>query len=204
MNGHKLERLDTCTFLGLKIDKKMNFRSHIDHLSNKIAKSIGILYKLKSVGTPKSVLKQVYFSIVQSHLNYNICSYASTYPTHLNHLILLQKRALRIINNESYLAHTNALFKSNKILKVQDLYKLNVGIYTYDHIGMYSRNHEHDTRGANDLISAQSRLRVTSNSIHFTGPQIFNSIPIEIRTKPTRNSFKYCFKQHLLSQYSNL
>ena len=153
---------------------------------------------------PKSTLKQVYFSIIQSHLNYVICTYAGTYATHLNRLLLLQKRAIRIINNESYLAHTNSLFQSNKILKIQDMYKLNVGIYMYDHSANYIRTHSHSTRGIHNLLPAQSRLTVTSHSIHVIGPKIFNSIPIEIRTKPNRSSFKYHYKQHLLSQYSDL
>ena len=78
LNDHEIERLDETMFLGLKIDKKLNFRSHIDHISTKISKSIGIIYKLHSLNTPKSILKQVYFSLIHSHLNYIICTYAGT------------------------------------------------------------------------------------------------------------------------------
>ena len=204
MNNHEIKKLEETTFLGLKIDSKLNFRSHIDNISTKISKSIGILYKLKSVKTPKSILKQVYFSLIHSHLNYVICTYAGTYPSYLNRLLLLQKRAIRIINNESYLAHTNLLFQSNKILKIQDMYKLSIGIYMYDHLENYFRAHDHNTRAFQDLLPAQSRLTATSHSIHVIGPKIYNSIPNDIKLKPNRNSFKYHYRQHLLAQYTNL
>ena len=204
MNDHALEKFDEGMFLGVMIDRKLNFCSHIDYISAKISKSIGIIYKLNSLKIPKSVLKQVYFSLIHSHLNYNISSYAGTYPTHLNRLVLLQKRAIRIINNESYLAHTNSLFLSNRILKFQDMYKLNLGMYIYDRSSQYNRSHEHYTRNRNDLLPAQSRLTVTENYISAIGPTNFNSIPAEIRAKPSRQSFKYHYKQYLLSQYNNL
>ena len=74
----------------------------------------------------------------------------------------------------------------------------------YNHSDNYVRTHGHSTHGSHNLMPAQSRLTVTSNSIHVIGPKIFNSIPIEIKTKPSLNSFKYHYKQYLLSQYTNL
>ena len=154
LNNHTLECAEEGLFLGVVIDKKLNYRSHIDYIAAKVSKSIGIIFKLKSLEISKKILKQVYFSIVHSHLNYNICSYAGTYDTHMNRLLILQKRAIRIINDESYLAHTNSLFFSNRILKIHDMYKLNVGLYMYDRSNsdQYVRTHSHHTRHRNDLL----------------------------------------------------
>ena len=56
-----------------------------------------------------------------------------------------QKRVIRIMNNASYLAHTDPLLFSNGILKVHDIYKLNVGLYMYDHDSptQFIRSHEY-------------------------------------------------------------
>ena len=46
-------------------------------------------------------------------------------------IFVLQKKALRAINNLAYNKHTNAYFKCNKILKLSDQYKLQVSNYIF-------------------------------------------------------------------------
>ena len=154
---------------------------------------------------PFIVLKQLYYNLIYSYLNYNVCCYASTYDTHLNKLFLLQKRAIRIINNLPFHAHTDPLFFSNGILKIHDIYKLNVGLYMYDHDipAQFIRSHDYSTRGSNDLRPQSARLTLTLNSISVNGPNIWNTIPLDIKNSPSCNSFKFKYKRHLLSFYSN-
>ena len=137
-------------------------------------------------------------------LNYNIICYAGTYATHTNRLLLLQKRAIRIINKSSFLAHTDPLFYSNKILKLNDMYKLSVGLHMYANweSGSFSSNHDYNTRNRNSLVPRAARLTVTQNSLSVAGPNIWNSIPFEIRESPTRNIFKNRMKNYLLSNYT--
>ena len=79
------------------IDKK-NYEEHIGNISKKTSKGIGIIFKLSKLKISGSILKQVYYSFIYPYLNYNVCSHAGTYETHLNRLLLLQKRAILIIN----------------------------------------------------------------------------------------------------------
>ena len=203
INNHILESFEHEKFLGVIIDSKLKYHHHIDHIAKKISKSIGIIYKLSKLKMPSCTLKQLYYNLIYSHLNYNVCSYGSTYNTHINRLYLLQKKAIRIINNAPFLAHTDPLFRSCKILKIHDIFKLNVGMYMYDHglSGQYSRVHEHDTRHHDDLIPDQIRLSVCQNSLSVVGPNIWNSIPSEIQISPSRKSFKFRYKDYLLSFY---
>ena len=205
MSDNILENLDEGLFLGVVIDKKLTYRSHIEYISLKISKSIGVLYKLSKFKVSKSVLKQVYYSLIHSYLNYNICCYSGTYNIHINRLLLLQKRAIRIISNASFLDHTDPLFYSNGILKVHDMYKLNVGLFMFDrwHTGVYNRTHSYDTRSRNDLLPSQARLTITQNSLSVIGPNIWNSIPQNIQNSISQNSFKSQYKKYLLSFYIN-
>jgi len=41
-NNTKFECLDSCKYLGMHLDPNLNFKSHIQHLETKIAKSVGI------------------------------------------------------------------------------------------------------------------------------------------------------------------
>ena len=191
INNHNIENVDQGLFLGTYIDKKLNFKSHIDYISSKISKSIGILFKLSKLKACKSVLKHIYYSLVHSHLIYNIICYAGTYDSHVERLFLLQKRALRIINKSSFLAHTDPLFHSNNILKVQDMYKLYVAIYMYNNweAESYAVSHDYNTRNRNSLVPSAARLTATERSISVVGPNIWNSIPFDIRESPTISIF---------------
>jgi hypothetical protein len=45
MNNSKIDRVSETKFLGVMIDESLTWKSHITYIGNKIAKSIGILYK---------------------------------------------------------------------------------------------------------------------------------------------------------------
>ena len=150
-----------------------------------------------------TILKQIYYSLIYSILNYNICSYAGTYNVHLNRLFLLQKRALRLICGESFLAHTDPLFFRSGMLKFH-MYKLNIAKYMFEarHSGIFDRNHSYPTRSYNDLVPFYARLTVTQNSLRVAGPNIWNSIPIDIRNLQTLSLFVNHYKKYLISLYN--
>ena len=58
-------------FLGIHIDKKINFVNHITEMSVKVAKSIGLLYKLNHF-IPETILKTLYTSLIHPYLSYGI------------------------------------------------------------------------------------------------------------------------------------
>ena len=47
-------------------------------------------------------------------------------------IITLQKRAIRTINKVWYRSHTEPLFKSNQILKFEDMYTMQISLFVYD------------------------------------------------------------------------
>ena len=47
-------------------------------------------------------------------------------------VITLQKRAIRTINKVWYRSHTEPLFKSNQILKCEDMYTMQISLFVYD------------------------------------------------------------------------
>ena len=62
----------------------------------------------------------LYKSLIASYLNYGLLLWGN-----VSHKILtLQKKAIRLISNSSYISHTNPLFIQHKLLKIGDLFKL--------------------------------------------------------------------------------
>ena len=95
-------------------------------LCSKISKSIGILFRIRDF-VPKVCLRILYFCLVHPYFLYCLPVFGATYNTHLQPLILLQKRAIRLISNAAFLANTEPLFKMQKIMKFNDLYKHSIG-----------------------------------------------------------------------------
>ena len=61
---------------------------------------------------------QFYYNHVYPYLTYNILVWGGTYPTHLEPILVQQKRAIRTINNLPLMSHTNECFKTLGILKL--------------------------------------------------------------------------------------
>ena len=119
-----LEEKDETTFLGVQIDNKLSWKTHIQYISNKISKSIAILRLLRH-RFPKRILRIIYMSLIYSYINYYNLIWGSACKTFLNPLFLLQKKAIRLINNSAYLDHTVPIFESLGFLKVFEVFKLN-------------------------------------------------------------------------------
>ena len=72
-----------------------------------------------------SILLQMYYAFIHSHLSYSIVVWGGANASVINDLYLLQKKAVRIICKKTFRMHATPLFHFSKILKLEDLYKLN-------------------------------------------------------------------------------
>ena len=119
MNNNPIERVQKFLYLGIYMDEDLTWDAHITYISNKISKNNGVLRRLKHT-IPRHILKIIYFSLINSHLNYGTLLWGFN----LDRIELLQKKAIRTITHSYTLAHTENLFKQEKILKVIDIFNL--------------------------------------------------------------------------------
>ena len=153
---------------------------------------------------PIHVLKTIYYAHVHPHLTYCLPIWGSTYPSYLQSVFLLQKRAIRIIANHPYLAHTNPLFKSSNIIKFFDLVKLELASYMFKNHNDPSFDrllHNYNTRFRNNLIPPNHDLTLFKRSIQYNGPHIWNSVPNQIKNKQHLKSFRSALKRAICSNY---
>ena len=71
------------------------------------------------------------YSLIYPSFYYCNILWASTYKTHIRHLVILQKHIIRINNKSHFNAHTDPIFKDFGILKFNDIYLLQLGQFTY-------------------------------------------------------------------------
>ena len=103
-----------------------NWIDEIELVGNKISKVTGILYRLKNV-FPENVLFVLYNSLIVSYINYRLLLWG----IHSHKLELLQKKALRLMTDSNYLAHTTPLLIKHGLLNVRDMYKLKLLKFYY-------------------------------------------------------------------------
>ena len=70
-NQQLLTNTESIKFLGITLDKNLNFRDHLNLISTKSSKSIGLLFKLNKF-LPVNVLETLYFSLVAPLISYGI------------------------------------------------------------------------------------------------------------------------------------
>ena len=200
-------------FLGVLLDEHLTWRYHITELSKKLARTCGILFKVRHL-LPRSALTILYNSLFLSFLQYGIIVWGQTCASYLEPLFKLQKRAVRAISHQAFLAHSLPIFKDLKLLSFDDIFKFKLAIFVYESISkltpVYFHNffrhnasvHSHNTRQSKrgDLFLVQKNtLQYGTRSIRYTGAKLWNGLPTAIRTL----SSKVLFKKHLKSYFLN-
>ena len=89
------------------------------------------LFSIKQVkkSLPLECLRTLYYALIDSHLSYGILAWGNAERAVLQLTFRLQKRAMRVINNN----HTDPLFKKSKILKIEDLFQYQAALFMYDY-----------------------------------------------------------------------
>ena len=85
----------------------------------KISKVIGILHKLKYI-FPKDILLTIYKSLILPHLNYGLLLWG----VHLQDISVLQKKAVRVVTNNTYKSHL-----LNKLKFLHKVFHKNLPVY---------------------------------------------------------------------------
>ena len=128
-----------------------------------------MMYKLRHL-INLTLLKNVYYSIVYSHLIYGIEVWGSACQTELKPILTLQKKAMRMMSfNDNFpgpLCPSNPLFKELNILKIDDIFKLHVCKFiflclVYDTPSVFhdwyilsSNVHKHSSKASSVVVTA--------------------------------------------------
>ena len=102
LNNTVLNQSSSVQYLGMIIDSKLNFDTHIKKLAHRISKVVGIIFKLKQY-MPKKALQALYFTLIHTHFFMVYPSvWGFTHPSYLKKLITLQNKAVKLIGGGHY------------------------------------------------------------------------------------------------------
>lgn len=121
INGAAIQVKPLCKYLGIKVDAKLSFMSHIDYVKKRLGKQCGIICKLRHY-VPRHLLLLYYKSNIQPIIQYGILVYGCCSKTSLQSIYQLQKKILKFIYFRKRRDHSEDLFESNQILTVFELH----------------------------------------------------------------------------------
>lgn len=206
----EIERVKHTKFLGVIINEKLTWDDHILLVCNKVSKHVGILRRIKHK-IPVTLLRSLYYTLINPYLDYCNIIWAISSSVVLDKLFGLQKRAIRLITNSDWNAHSAPLFLASKVLTIHQLNLLQVASFMYKvynkllpqyFIDMFVFNrsvHSHYTRQCNDFHVPHHRLVLTSNSIRVFGVSLWNNICINIRNSNSLQSFRTKYKLFVIN-----
>ena len=206
INGSVISEVASTKFLGVIIDSHLTWKPHIDYVSKKIAKNIGIIIKARKI-FDKDTLLTLYYSFIFPYFNYCIHLWGSTCITHLKKLDTLHKKIIRIIAGVNRKAHTVPLFNDLKILTLKHLFKYNIGLlmYKYHHgwlpsvLDMFSRNREVGVSRHGDYFQTPIfHTDLGQMSFEFQAVKIWNKIYKFVKVDIKIGTFKKYLKSYLI------
>ena len=103
-----VELAENIKYLGVYIDKSLDWKKHIQEISKKISRSLGVIKYCKRF-LPFDTLKYLYNSIVDPNFRYCCQVWSVAGASEINHLQKLQNRAARIITSSRYDAPSKML-----------------------------------------------------------------------------------------------
>ena len=203
----QIKQTNSTKFVGLQIDENFKFDKQVNAIATKISKTTGILYRMNKF-LPQNILKLLYDSLIVPYLSYGVEIWHSAPLNLIERLFILQKKAVRAMNNLPYNAHTNNYFRDMQLLKLDDLYNLLLMTDVYSRstevinaVGIRSDVHSYETRNRNQINLPRYQRTATQRSFIYQQLIKWQHIPQPIKDSHSKNIFKRRYKSYLLASY---
>ena len=208
-----------CKFLGIILDDKLDWTPHINDRILKIKCNKNMLQTSVNCLTP-SAKKLIYYGQIHSHLIYCLLVWGSFCKKgDLTWLSKAQNKCVKLIEPKSDL---NAIYKKHKIMKIDELIKLEEIKFGYKQINKLlpkrlqyivdhdskgltlTKKHTYNTRNKRIPNCPNSHNHKYRNSFLNKGIISFSNLPYQTKCKRTINAVISCFKKAIFDQNKNV
>ena len=202
IGGSQVENVDRAKYLGVIIDKNLNWEEHISNVRTKVSRAIGFL-KYSRKFLPQNTLSKMYSGIVEPHFRFCCSVWGCCGVTKLQTLQKLQNRAARIVTKSNFDTPSIGLIQSLKWPTVSDIIRGETATTVYKSLNglvpeyLSSLFKKRSTRNVRELRNTETDLsiplRKTNNgqrAISFRGPKLWNSLELDVKQAPSLATFK--------------
>ena len=194
---------ESTKFLGIYVDQDLSFNDHADYVCGKLKSAIFCLKTIRE-WAGISLLRNTYFSLFQSHLNYGILAWGKLNKFQSERILKLQKWALRVMTNKKRTYSCKQLFVDLEIMTFPSLYIFNAVCHARKLIiggnwTIRSDDVEYELRNKNNITFQKEHRPTTRNrrSIEYNARYFYNKLPSEIKNSKTDNEFTRLAKKFL-------
>jgi hypothetical protein len=190
INENALEICNSVKYLGVYIDDHLNWKAHIEYLSIKLNKQIGIL-KYARTKLKKGALRTIYMSLSHSILLYGLEIWGTALPTILHPVKIAQNKLLRTISFSHYRTSIKPISRNLKILPLEYEFQNRTLLAAFKIKGNEESAITINTQHAHSYPTryAQSNIPIPTTRLHRHGKKgirmtlinAFNSLPNDLK-----------------------
>jgi hypothetical protein len=209
-DGHPTKEGKAYKLLGIYLDEHLTLNQHTDHIISKLTRSLYCIRQAKNIITSDG-MKALYFALIHSHLTYCASLMSLLSAKNVNKIKKIQKKAIRLMDNSSYNAHTNPIFLKHLVLPYELLIKQSQLMFMHAVHYKYAPSSFSNTwqtnaeraphlnlRNASDYFIVHPRTETFKKSTLYALPQAWNELSPFIKLQNNRTTFKWALKAHLL------
>lgn len=198
-NSERVDEVDTYNFLGITIDKHLNWKEQVDQVCNKLNRFVFALKRLKQTISLEAALT-AYHGYVSSVLSYGLILWGNSVD--ISRAFKLQKKCIRVLCSAAFDDSCRPLFKKLNVLPLPCMYIRDVCTFVHLNPQYWSK------RG--DIIERQTRTRymnllhqphchkdIYKRNVNNMCILLYNKLPDDIKLLP-KNSFKHGLTKWLL------
>ena len=186
--------------LGILIDENLNYKDHFKYLHGRVTKAVFSLRIMRHL-LDKRHLKLLYNAYLKSAIEYGSILFTKVTKATMKPIIILQKKAIRIICNAGYRDSTAPLFKIEKILPFENIIFYNICRFMHDFSfnnlprdfdGTWQKIneiHAHVTRNNNNFFIVNTNKNYLKKFPLFHFPKLWNTLPNNIKEMESRKCF---------------
>jgi hypothetical protein len=197
-------------FVGVHLDENLNWNHHLKSVKNKASSAVFALSSVKNI-LPSNIKLTIYNSLFRSFIEYAISAWGCNKCSEMKQIHILQKRAIRLIDNSKATSHSDPLFLKYKILKINDLVDFNQAIFMYkythkllpasfENIFKKLGNFERSLNYQLDILKMCSLQYLPSSSLL----KMWNNLPLDLKRSNSLSIFKNRLLNSLFENYRTM
>ena len=165
LNSIDIKRIKSIKYLGIYIDKNLNWSCHIQHLSLQLARYYGLLYRIQNF-IDRNTLCMLYYSLIYSRIQYSIVTWGTANKTLMQELNVKLNNVVCTIMYSSKYCPVTSLYKALNFFKLDDIYLLELAKF------MHQLHHKKFKTALNDCFVDISKIyihntRTKDNLVYF-------------------------------------
>lgn len=211
LRSKELEVVTEIKYLGIIIDKNLNFSKHVDYIGRKVGAKLGVMRRIS--GDISAYMRCiVYKTIIAPLFDYCGSIMVGISKTNVQHLQRLQNQAMRIILRCNRRAKIVDMLEALCFMSVKERIEYNVCIIVYKIMkGLcpkYLRNKIEvvqyeggvGTRQVGNVYIDRCKTGEEQKMLLYEGLKMYNALPIEIKREEKIQSYRKKLTRYIITK----